>query len=63
MTDKELELFALAIRYAYSLDQCCPEVGMGPSHYSLALDMADNLSFPVTINDISRAALRAEQQC
>lgn len=52
MTEREQELFRVAVNLAVSLDQANPEVGMGPSRYMIAQDVAAQLSFEVADEEI-----------
>ena len=40
---KTRELFILALRWRKRYDDCCPDVGMGPSLMTLAQELADSL--------------------
>jgi hypothetical protein len=55
MTDRELELFRRIIDLAKMYDDSNPDVGMGPSRWSLAQDEAKGLSFEVTEEEIEQA--------
>jgi hypothetical protein len=52
MSNREMELFNIALNYAVLLDRCNPEVGMGPSRFMLAKQIAERLSFPVSEDDL-----------
>lgn len=58
MNDREMELFVLTIKQAVSIDQLCPDVGMGPSKQMLARRIADRLSFDVSDAEIIEACGR-----
>lgn len=60
MTERELELFSLLVSYAASLDDACPDVGMGPSIPSLAEDVARQLTFTVSSSDLAVAVARVQ---
>lgn len=62
MNDREMELFVLAIKQAKALDDAYPDVGMGPSVYTLARDVANRLSFEVSEEDIEEACQRVRIQ-
>jgi hypothetical protein len=47
-----MELFNLAVNLAYRLDQCNPDVGMGPSRLDIAKKISKHLSFKIDEDDI-----------
>jgi len=52
LTNREMELFRLAVNLAVKLDDCEPEVGMGPTRQAIAEKISKNLSFEIDENDI-----------
>lgn len=54
-------MFALAISTAMQLDNCNPDVGMGPSYEMIAEDLAKRLRVTVSEADINEAVARAKR--
>lgn len=52
MSNRELELFKVAVLLAKRLADANPEVGMGPSLQTIAQKVAEQLSFDVDPDDI-----------
>ena len=53
LTAKEMELFRRVVRLAKHLDDCNPDVGMGPSIRTIAEREAARLSFEIDEDDIA----------
>lgn len=52
MTNREMELFRIAIHYAMLFEDSNPEVGMGPTKETVAKRIATELSFLIDDDDI-----------
>lgn len=59
MTEREKELFAIALELAVELDRCNPEVGMGPWKEQLAEQINGKLSRPLGKEDLEEATAAA----
>lgn len=53
LTNREMELFRLALHYYIQYDKCCPDVGMGPTRHTMCQDLAKKLSFKIDEDDIA----------
>lgn len=59
MTPQELELFLLAVKYRKQYLDSNPEVGMGPTIETICRQVAAELSFSVSEDDIGWVATLA----
>lgn len=62
MSNREMEIFKVALNYARRLSDCCPDVGMGPSLKTLAKEVSTKLSFSVSEDDICELCEMASGQ-
>jgi len=53
LTNREMELFRCIVILARRLDDCNPEVGLGPSIETIAQREADCLSFEIDEDDMA----------
>lgn len=53
LTNREMELFRVAMQLEKALDDCNPDVGMGPSMEMIAERVAARLSFEIDEDDIA----------
>lgn len=56
--DDKLKIFVIAVRYAKSLDDCCPDVGFGPSIETLMNDVQSRAG--VNLTDEEREIILGE---
>ena len=53
LSNREMELFSVAVTLAVTLDRINPDVGIGPSRETIAQRVADQLSFEIDEDDIA----------
>ncbi len=53
LTNREMELFRVALNLEEAVDRANPEVGMGPSRKMLAERLANRLTFIIDEDDIA----------
>jgi hypothetical protein len=59
MTNKEMELFRVALHHKKAYDDCNPQVGIGPSMITLARRLAEELSFAIDDDDLDEVCEHA----
>ncbi len=53
LTNREMEIFRLALIYRQRYNDACPEVGLGPTTFMIAESLANELSFSIDEDDLA----------
>ena len=59
LSNREMELFRMALNLAVRLDNVCPDVGMGKTKQMIAEELVQNLSFDIEPDDIAESCENA----